>query len=130
MKFQNGMTGTHNGKVTIHNPATGQHRTFQIRTQPQDARFAPGQRIVALLNGPDNQSDYQPFGFVTSNGIKVWRKKEGTVFQTYAKMLDNPEAFQAKGAEYLFSGKCRKCNRELTVPESIKSGIGPVCAGK
>ena len=130
MNFETGMTKTHNGKITINNPSTGQHRTFQIRTQPEDSRFAPGKRVVALLNGPDNQRDYQPFGFVNQSGIVIWKKKRNTVFETYGKMLDNPEHFEEKGAEYLFSGKCRRCNRELTVPSSIESGIGPICAGK
>ena len=35
-----------------------------------------------------------------------------------------------KGFEFLFSGTCRKCNRELTNPESIREGIGPICAGR
>lgn len=28
------------------------------------------------------------------------------------------------------SGRCMVCGRELTNPESIEAGIGPVCAGK
>ena len=43
---------THNGTITIHNPKTGDHRTFQIKTQPADAKFAPGRRVVSLLTGP------------------------------------------------------------------------------
>lgn len=121
---------THNGKVTINNPVTGGHRTFQIRTQPKDSRFAPGKRVVALLAGPDNTSDYTPFGFVETDGIHVWRKKRGGVFDTYAKMLDKPQTFEAKGAVYLSSTRCRVCNRELTTPESIQSGIGPICADR
>ena len=27
-------------------------------------------------------------------------------------------------------GKCGRCGRKLTVPESIQSGLGPVCAGQ
>ena len=130
MNFSDNLIRSHNGKITISNPDSGGHRTFSIKTQPQDSRFAPGKRVVALLSGSDNQSDYTGFGFVNENGISVWRKKQGTIFAVYARMLDNPSKFEAKGAEFLFSGKCRKCNRELTVPSSIKSGIGPICAGK
>lgn len=121
---------THNGKVTIHNPATGEYRTFQIRTQKADARFAPGKRVVALLCGPDNESDYTPFAFASEQGVFVWKKKRGGIFDIYARMLANPQPFIEKGAEYLWAGKCRMCNRTLTVPDSIKSGIGPVCASK
>lgn len=32
--------------------------------------------------------------------------------------------------EVWHEGKCCRCGRKLTVPESIESGIGPECAGK
>ena len=67
-----------NGTFTMTNRESGEHRTFQIRTQPDDAKFAPGKRVIALLRGPDNESDYQPFGFVSEDGtIYVWRSKQG-----------------------------------------------------
>ena len=131
MNYESGTIKTHNGKVTIENPASGNHRTFSVRTQPEDSGFAPGKRVVALLNGPDNNNDYQGFGFVDTAGhVRVWKSKRGGTFDIFARMLEAPERFQEKGANYLFSGRCRRCNRELTVPESIESGIGPVCAGK
>ena len=131
MNFENGTIASHNGKITIASP-TGNHRTFSIKTQKVDSNFAPGKRVVALLNGPDNQSDYCGFGFISNNGqdINVWKKKQGGIFDQYAKMLLNPDKYQELGAEYLFSGTCRMCNRELTVPSSIESGIGPICAKK
>ena len=71
---------THNGTITIYNPATDAHRTFRIRTQPDDSDFAPGQRVVSLLVGPDNESDYQGFGFVSYGRIAVWHSRRNTVF--------------------------------------------------
>lgn len=120
---------THNGAVTILNPATGNHRTFEVRTQKEDAKFAPGQRIVSLLAGPDNESDYQGFGFVGDDGhIRIWKKKQSPLFATYALMLERPEVYEEKGLQYAVEGRCRKCNRRLTTPQSIEAGIGPVCA--
>jgi hypothetical protein len=120
---------THNGKVTVVSPS-GEWRTFQIRTQ-KPGQWCEGKRIVALLSGPDNTSDYEPFGFVNAQGqIVVWKKKRGGVFDTYANMLTAPSKWIAKGVEYMVEGHCRRCNRVLTVPSSIQSGIGPVCAGK
>jgi len=127
---------THNGRVTIENPATGGHRTFRIRTQPADAKFAPGKRVVSLLTGPDNGHDYTGFAFADEGGVHVWAKyrarefEADTVYQTYARMLADPERWKARGCVYLFEGRCRVCNRALTDPESIRSGIGPVCAGR
>ncbi len=123
---------THNGSITMRNPATDGHRTFRIHTQPDDARFAPGERIVSLLVGPDNTTDYNGFGFVKKDRIVLWRRfRDSSDFTKYADMLQRPNHYQEEhGIEYLYEGKCRRCNRTLTVPESIESGIGPVCAGK
>lgn len=122
-------TSTHNGCITITNPVTGQHRTFRIRTQKDAANFCPGKRIVSILEGPDNESDYRGFGFVKDDGrIILWRKKRTSFFEKVARMLEDPKWFMARGIEYDIEGRCRKCNRKLTVSESIRSGIGPTCA--
>lgn len=123
---------THNGEITIHNPKTGQHRTFKITTRPKTAKFAPGKRVVAILDGPDNESSYTPFGFVQPSGVvTVWRKKRGGNFDVYARMLAAPEAYEEKhGVEFMFATRCRMCNRKLTTPRSIEIGIGPICEGR
>lgn len=137
--FETGTFKTHNGTVTIENPATGQHRTFQVRTQTfGEGDKAEEKRVVALLEGPDNTSDYRPFAFVdeTNGHVFVWRRFRGepgepSAWEKFAKLLTQPEHFQeSRGLEYLFEGRCRRCGRALTTPESIKSGIGPICAGK
>jgi hypothetical protein len=130
--FTDGTLLTHNGKITVSNVNTGQHRTFKVNTQPQDARFAAGKRVVSLFVGQDNQNpfEYKGFGFVNSAGtVQVWRRYKDTEFEVFGRMLSNVSYFERKGAEYLFSGRCIRCNRELTNPDSIRSGIGPVCAG-
>lgn len=124
---------THNGCVTISNPATGNHRTFRIRTQSKDSTFRPGERIVALLDGPDNTTNYLQFGFVNADGtISLWnRYRNSEVFQQYTKLLMAPEVWSKNhGLRYQVEGRCRVCNRLLTDPESISSGIGPVCGGR
>lgn len=132
-----------NGKYTIQNRTTGEHRTFMVKTQAPDAKFAPGTRIVALLTGSDNDSDasYQGFGFVNFDGIRVWTAKRGTeagkksAWEHYAAMLwslavDSGASEYAEKYSLLMEGRCVKCNRVLTEPESIRTGIGPVCDGR
>lgn len=135
LEYTTELIATHNGRITLHNPATGNHRTFQIRTIPEDSTFAPGKRVVELLTGPDNESNYRGFGFVDVRvggfvEIHLWRKatEADANFKAFADMLLRPVAYAARGIEYLFEGRCRRCNRALTTPESIKRGIGPVCA--
>lgn len=132
----------HNGTYTIENTTTGNHRTFSIKTQSAEAKFAPGSRVVALLTGPDNTADYQPFAFVTVDGVTVWKKKRGSfvngryeysAWEVYAVMLAdltaNPAGVWSKrGYVVRASTVCIQCNRKLTTPDSIKCGIGPDCA--
>lgn len=142
-------TVIHNGTYTLINEG-GVHRTFAIKTQDKDAKFAPGERTVGLLSGTDNERSYTGFGFVKEDRIIVWKSKRGengtmSAYEWYAEMLVNaakaiadlqdqeePEAeFIVRGNRYkvMVSKRCMKCNRKLTTPESIRMGIGPVCAG-
>lgn len=119
------------GCVTIRNPKTGNHRTFRIRRQPDDAKFAPGQRIVSLLTGPDNEADYTGFAFLTDAGhLCMWKKyRDSTAFNAYRKMLEQPERYrESHGLEYAVEKRCARCFRRLTTPESISRGLGPECA--
>lgn len=122
---------THNGTITVSNQATGNHRTFRIRTQKPDAKFAPGERIVSLLTGTDNTRDYTSFGIVKDGGrIVLWRKFNGTKYEDLADLLEHPDKAVAKwGMQYQWSAKCRVCNRELTDDLSVTLGIGPKCRG-
>lgn len=111
------------------NPATGGHRTIRVITQKEDAKFAPGRRIVQLLTGSDNTKSYTGFGFIENDGqISVWHKKRGPDILRIADMVTNPEKYQNRGIVYNFEGHCRICNRLLTTPESVALGIGPTCA--
>jgi len=137
-----------NGFYTITNK-DGEHRTFRIRTQPDDAKFAPGERIIGLLNGPDNGRDYEQFGFVKDDRVTVWTKKRGqgkmSAFDWYAFLIrkgsealvgeDGVQAaadFTAGGREYCIQAArhCVRCNRLLTTPESVRRGCGDECAKK
>jgi hypothetical protein len=137
----------HDCVVTLVLPPTAKHpgsrhRTFKISTVREGKGQDPtkgglaGKRIVALLTGPDNTRDYEGFAFVTEDGeVKVWKRlrsetRELSRWEKFADLLAHPAHWAAIGVTYQFSLRCRRCGRALTVPESISSGIGPICAGK
>ena len=63
--------------------------------------------------------------------VHCWRRHQGTKLEQFAKLLERLAEHEAKGSvEVHFEARCRKCNRELTTPESVQSGIGPICAGR
>jgi hypothetical protein len=131
----------YNGIYTISSPRGG-HKTFRIHRVARGK--LEGKRIVAILSGPENCTDYQGFGFVEADGaVRVWRKKQqpkpdGSVsaWVVYADMLKSL-ALHGEAGRYHKMGyrlhvarNCLRCNRLLTTPESIRAGIGPICAGK
>lgn len=120
---------THNGTITVQNPGTGEHRTFRISTQPDKSKFAPGQRIVSLLTGPNNTEDFTAFGFVGDNGrIILWRNFRTPHYEKLALVLEQPQKAGEKwGLQYLWSARCRRCNHVLTTPDSVRSGLGETC---
>lgn len=119
---------THNGTITVESPS-GEHRTFRIRTQPEKANFAPGERILSLLSGTD---EYKGLGFLktTRKGrpyVVLFKKNRTPYLKKLIKVVLFPEHYEALGCRFLYAGTCRACNRPLTNPASIDSGIGPIC---
>lgn len=131
-----------NGTYTVQSDATGGHRTFKISTVQNPGSGLHGKRIVSLLTGPDNTSDYQGFAFVEDdNSMRVWGRFRGSANETYGTILmailvrgrvqeDGTVRADPLKACVLFKSACRVCNRPLTDPESIRTGIGPICAGR
>lgn len=115
------------GLYTIENPTSGlPHRTFRLRTQDADDKFAPGRQIIAYLSGPNNERDYTGFGFVDRNAlgyfVKVWKRHQDNqgVQRDAEQLLLDPDA-------YLTEAKCIRCHRTLTVPASVHQGYGSEC---
>jgi len=130
-----------NGTWTVINTETNEHRTFRVRTQSKDSKFAPGQRIVSVMSGPDNERSYTGFGFANDDRIVVWPSKRGdgkrSCYEWYADMLNVLLGEQQSVAKMDYShyeikgsGTCYRCNRKLTHPTSISTGIGPICSGR
>jgi hypothetical protein len=131
-----------NGTYTLVSNKTGAHRTLRISTVMNKKSGLYGKRILSLLIGPDNQSDYIGFAFVNDdNSIKVWGAYRCTLTQNIGVSLvalltrgrvglDGSVTAEGISGHVLFKSACCVCNRPLTDPESIRSGIGPVCAGR
>jgi len=126
-----------NGRYTVESKATGEYRTFWVRTHAADAEFAPGKRVLSLLTGSQNDDPdhYTGFAFVDDSGIHVWHSKadKSPLWRQYADMLwtlalDGAfSTWAAKGYRIHQEGSCMRCNRPLTTPRSIQMGIGPIC---
>lgn len=145
----------HNGTYTVTHPTRG-HYTVRVHTAKRGQ--LAGKRVVSLLTGPDNTSDYRAFAFWDderrvafswrsfrgegSNGAvdgtryssaPSWSKFEQKLAILLALTVvatDGPVPTFADGCSVATAGHCVRCNRLLTTPESIARGIGPECAEK
>lgn len=111
----------------------GSHRTIRLVEDWRDD--APdGSQVAQLLTGPDNTNDFAGVAFVMGREARVWKRFKDAVELRAA--LDVLMACDLEGAKELgeayalVSGRCWRCNRTLTTPESIRNGIGPECARK
>ena len=137
----------HNGTYTLSSP-TGNHVTIKLRTV-RTGKLA-GERIVELLTGPCNETDYLGLGFWNDERcqVNVWRRHSSGAgpiaanryspdwnanekkLAVFVGLATCSGVWEARGYEMLKSGACLRCNRTLTTPESIARGVGPECASK
>jgi hypothetical protein len=114
---------------TLQNPKTGVRFTYRVK-----GKEAEGDKgtlyFVQLLAGPNNREDYKFLGTIFPDG----RYRHGS------KSPIRPDAPSAKAFAWIWEhmenpnvevwheGKCSRCGRALTDPESIQRGLGPICA--
>ena len=102
-----------------------------------------GPFFLKVLTGPDNEASYEFVGTVRrdANGIATYGHSAKSRISADAPsvraakwFLDQLSPFQPESsvaqAEVFHDGTCCRCGRALTVPESVASGIGPICAGR
>ena len=112
--------------------------TLRLKTMDADqlARYKKpaGSQVLEYLYGPDNETCYRGFAFVTGREVKIWSKfRDNARLDIAAEMLMSADTETLKAAGYewaLVSGRCYICGHKLTVEASICAGIGPVCAAK
>ena len=103
------------------------HRTFRIRVQRTNAKFAPGRTLIEYLSGADNEGDYTGFGFINQGSVlKPWKRFE----EGNTALLADAREFLAHPERATAALNCIRCNALLTTPESLARGMGPKCASK
>lgn len=115
-------------RFTLRSKRTGVRFTFKVT---QKGEGAP--HFVSLLTGSNNEADYAFLGTVF----------EGKTFKLSPKSRIGAGAPSAKAFAWLWlglgqgvlseqvevwhEGRCGRCNRLLTTPESVERGLGPEC---
>lgn len=120
-----------NARFTLVSKKTQKRFTFRVRHPGDDRPW-----FVSLLTGSDNESDYTFFGTIFPDGSFRHSKKSSIsalassviAFTWFWRHLEG-DAFDLlpPQVEVHHEGRCGRCGRALTVPESIESGFGPEC---
>jgi hypothetical protein len=116
------------------------HYTFKVKKKEANGNY-PEAYFVSLLTGPDNENSFSYLGVLNPNAGEVRltaksRLQDDSMVvkilkRTLARLWANQgEEIAKAGFDVHHEGKCGRCGRKLTVPESVKSGFGPECAGK
>lgn len=139
-----------NAIFTVVSKKTGARFTFKLtRPKPEPGKDAAHQFyhgrprrqpvFVAVLSGPANTDDYTYLGQMWEDGEKltyaIGKKSRVTADAPsqkaalwVTKLLNKPELMEQ--CDIYHAGRCGRCGRMLTVPESIQTGLGPECAGR
>jgi hypothetical protein len=123
-----------NAHATFVSLETGVRFTFHVvlaKAKPGDTRPAP--HFVSVLTGPDH---YEFLGTIFGSKIYTHGRRSrigenATSEKAFAWIWRKlSQGLPLDGCEVHHEGRCGRCGRRLTVPESILSGLGPECASK
>lgn len=132
-----------NAYFTLKSKKTGTRYTYRV-SRAKDKEDKPiNLWFVSLLVGPDNYKNYTYIGVIRPNSKTEMPMPKDYIFVTTGKSRLPAEAKEVKaisytidclrslptapGVEIWHAGKCGRCGRMLTVPESIVAGFGPEC---
>jgi len=135
-----------NATFTLRSKTTSKRFTYKIQKIPDEGRrgWNTHRWWCKLLTGPDNSNDFKYFGMLygardggsycyvhgkpgkscaarSSESVKAFTYTVGNIFDR-TRIPD--------GVEFWHAGKCGRCGRKLTDPDSIESGFGPECVTK
>lgn len=118
---------------TIRSAKTDTSFTFKV-SESEDGRV----HFVKVLTGPNNSTDFRYLGLFKGpdfihDGKWAQRAKGGIspdapsakAFRFFSECLKKGKFHEA--LEFYHEGKCGRCNRKLTTPASVLTGIGPEC---
>jgi len=122
-----------NATFTISNSA-GVRYTYKVKRSKMTHGYDRESTFVSLLTGADNEIDYTYLGMlVEGNRVITTRASRMSADSLPVKVINwainQLERFGQlpEGYSIHHEGRCGRCGRTLTVPESIDSGIGPEC---
>lgn len=115
----------------------GDHYTYRLVRKEAVGSY-PEAYFISLLTGPDNESDYTYLGMLdhASGAVRITKASKYARDSWPVCLLEralsrvwigDTAAIRAAGFDLRHEGRCGRCGRTLTTPESLERGIGPDC---
>lgn len=121
---------------TIKSLVSGKHITFKARVKKSDNPVRPPVTFVSVRTGGAGKNQWGYLGILTEhNTLRQTHKSVYADGAVEARALGFALANLRSGrlppqAELWHEGKCGRCSRALSDPESVARGFGPECIGK
>jgi hypothetical protein len=121
-----------NAVFTLQSLKTGTRFTFKVKMAEDNDSL----HFVSCLVGPDNCQDYRYFGFIRRGifhhgGSKAKIGNDAPSVKAFRWFWEHSSTGKpTPQLEVSHEGRCGRCGRALTVPESIRSGFGSDCLEK
>jgi len=117
---------------TLQSLRTSVHFTYRMNESEDGKCF-----FVSVLTGPDNTSraSYSYLGYISAESGEFRSSRKSRIAASDKRFVAFDWSYRALSAgklpgtlEVWHEGRCCRCGRALTVPESVASGLGPECA--
>lgn len=123
------------GNATFTLQGTKSRFTYRVAVCKDD----PALWFVSVLTGADNETNYSYLGTIRAEeaGRRYRHGRKARIAETAPSAVAFDWFWRKLAGRkplapmtFWHEGRCGKCNRKLTVPESLIRGIGPECAAK
>ena len=127
-----------NATFTLESTRTGKWFTYKVtKKEFKDDRGEVEKTFyfVSLLSGPDNDSDYRYLGtispkFYVNTTAKSKISKDAISFKALSFFVSYLRKGELHNEINIYhEGVCGKCGKKLTTPDSVATGLGPICKG-
>jgi len=133
-----------NSTTTVLNEQSGNRFTFKItelgraipETKKEHNNNVGNLFFIKVLTGQDNNTDYRFIGSVSKRNNKYYFKysskakisADAQSVRAFTWIVNKLETDQVPDfITFYHEGRCGRCGKKLTAPESVSSGYGPEC---
>jgi hypothetical protein len=119
-------------RFTLESKKTGCRYTYKVTEKKNSNKTV---FWLSLMYGPNNTSDYKYAGRIDIGTRAIFTSTQRSMIEPDAPSMvvfrwALNRGFEHPDLNFWHEGKCGRCGKLLTTPESVARGLGPVCDGR